>query len=130
MEGDNMRWKEMPQPIKVRLVTSFFNRTISFAIMPFMALLFVQAYNKVFAGIFLIGTVILSQLPDWFDWRLPRRSVSPETPARLVDDGDRIDVFGDDDQSRQRSHAALYDRLRHFHRDEQHRSTGDECDHY
>ena len=62
MEGDNMRWKEMPQPIKVRLVTSFFNRTISFAIMPFMALLFVQAYNKVFAGIFLIGTVILSFL--------------------------------------------------------------------
>ena len=62
MEGDNMKWKEMPQPIKVRLVTSFFNRTISFAIMPFMALLFVQAYNKVFAGIFLIGTVILSFL--------------------------------------------------------------------
>ena len=62
MEGENMKWKEMPRPIKVRLVTSFINRTISFAIMPFMALLFVQAYNKVFAGIFLIGTVIISFL--------------------------------------------------------------------
>ncbi len=60
MEGDNMKWKEIPKPIKVRLVTSFFNRTVSFAIMPFMALLFVDAFNKVIAGLFLISTVFLS----------------------------------------------------------------------
>ncbi|MGA9230420.1 MAG: MFS transporter, partial [Exiguobacterium oxidotolerans] len=55
-----MKWKEIPKPIKVRLVTSFFNRTVSFAIMPFMALLFVDAFNKVIAGLFLISTVLLS----------------------------------------------------------------------
>ncbi len=60
MEGDNMKWKDIPKPIKVRLVTSFFNRTVSFAIMPFMALLFVDAFNKVIAGLFLISTVFLS----------------------------------------------------------------------
>ncbi len=60
MEGDNMKWKEIPKPIKVRLVTSFFNRTVSFAIMPFMALLFVDAFNAVIAGLFLISTVFLS----------------------------------------------------------------------
>ncbi len=60
MEGDNMKWKEIPKPIKVRLVTSFFNRTVSFAIMPFMALLFVDAFNAVVAGLFLISTVFLS----------------------------------------------------------------------
>lgn len=60
MEGDNMKWKEIPKPIKVRLVTSFFNRTVSFAIMPFMALLFVDAFNQVVAGLFLISTVFLS----------------------------------------------------------------------
>ncbi|WP_214804741.1 MULTISPECIES: MFS transporter [unclassified Exiguobacterium] len=55
-----MKWKEIPKPIKVRLVTSFFNRTVSFAIMPFMALLFVDAFNAVVAGLFLISTVFLS----------------------------------------------------------------------
>ncbi|WP_159172582.1 MDR family MFS transporter [Exiguobacterium oxidotolerans] len=55
-----MKWKEIPKPIKVRLVTSFFNRTVSFAIMPFMALLFVDAFNQVIAGLFLISTVFLS----------------------------------------------------------------------
>ncbi|WP_215115229.1 MFS transporter [Exiguobacterium sp. s80] len=55
-----MKWKDIPKPIKVRLVTSFFNRTVSFAIMPFMALLFVDAFNKVIAGLFLISTVFLS----------------------------------------------------------------------
>ncbi|WP_214894185.1 MFS transporter [Exiguobacterium sp. H66] len=55
-----MKWKEIPKPIKVRLVTSFFNRTVSFAIMPFMALLFVDAFNAVIAGLFLISTVFLS----------------------------------------------------------------------
>ncbi len=59
MEGDNMKWKDIPKPIKVRLVTSFFNRSVSFAIMPFMALLFVRAFNEWVAGVFLITLVCL-----------------------------------------------------------------------
>ncbi len=60
MEGDNMKWKEIPKPIKVRLITSFFNRAVSFSIMPFMALLFVRAFNEVIAGAFLIAMVFVS----------------------------------------------------------------------
>lgn len=60
MEGDNMKWKEIPKPIKVRLITSFFNRAVSFSIMPFMALLFVKAFNEVIAGAFLIVMVFVS----------------------------------------------------------------------
>lgn len=60
MEGDNMKWKEIPKPIKVRLITSFFNRAVSFSIMPFMALLFVKAFNEVVAGAFLIAMVFVS----------------------------------------------------------------------
>nr|WP_251137711.1 MFS transporter [Exiguobacterium sp. s168] len=60
MEGDNIKWKEIPKPIKVRLITSFFNRAVSFSIMPFMALLFVQAFNEVIAGAFLIAMVFVS----------------------------------------------------------------------
>lgn len=60
MEGDNMEWKEIPKPIKVRLITSFFNRAVSFSIMPFMALLFVKAFNEVIAGTFLIAMVFVS----------------------------------------------------------------------
>jgi len=60
MEGDNMKWKEIPKPIKVRLITSFFNRAVSFSIMPFMALLFVQAFNEIIAGAFLIAMVFVS----------------------------------------------------------------------
>ncbi|WP_035397518.1 MFS transporter [Exiguobacterium sp. OS-77] len=55
-----MKWKEIPKPIKVRLITSFFNRAVSFSIMPFMALLFVQAFNEVIAGAFLIAMVFVS----------------------------------------------------------------------
>ncbi|MCT4783517.1 MULTISPECIES: MDR family MFS transporter [Exiguobacterium] len=54
-----MKWKDIPKPIKVRLVTSFFNRSVSFAIMPFMALLFVRAFNEWVAGVFLITLVCL-----------------------------------------------------------------------
>ena len=60
MEGDNMKWKEIPKPIKVRLITSFFNRAVSFSIMPFMSLLFVKAFNEVIAGAFLIAMVFVS----------------------------------------------------------------------
>ncbi|EZP61321.1 MFS transporter [Exiguobacterium sp. RIT341] len=55
-----MKWKEIPKPIKVRLITSFFNRAVSFSIMPFMALLFVKAFNEVIAGAFLIAMVFVS----------------------------------------------------------------------
>ncbi|MCM3585577.1 MFS transporter [Mesobacillus maritimus] len=48
-----MKWKEYPQNIKVRLITSFFNRAISSAVMPFMALFFAQHKGAVWAGVFL-----------------------------------------------------------------------------
>lgn len=48
-----MKWKEYPQNIKVRLITSFFNRAISSAVMPFMALFFAEHKGAVWAGIFL-----------------------------------------------------------------------------
>jgi len=55
-----MIWKDYPQNIRVRLVTSFFNRAVSSAVMPFMALFFAQEMNKVWAGIFLVITVFIS----------------------------------------------------------------------
>ncbi|TWT09361.1 MFS transporter [Planomicrobium sp. CPCC 101079] len=55
-----MKWKEYPQNIRVRLITSFFNRAVSMAVMPFMALFFAQELGKVWAGVFLAGTVIVS----------------------------------------------------------------------
>lgn len=48
-----MKWKYYPQNIKVRLITSFFNRAISSAVMPFMALFFAEHKGAVWAGIFL-----------------------------------------------------------------------------
>lgn len=55
-----MNWKDFEQNIKVRLITSFFNRAVTSAVMPFMALFFAQEINKVWAGLFLILTVTLS----------------------------------------------------------------------
>ncbi|MGI2326852.1 MDR family MFS transporter [Planococcus sp. YIM B11945] len=55
-----MSWKDYPQNIKVRLITSFFNRAVSSAVMPFMALFFSQEMGKIWAGAFLAGTVIIS----------------------------------------------------------------------
>lgn len=55
-----MRWKDFQQNIKVRLVTSFLSKTVTSAVMPFMALFFTQEINKVWAGLFLIFTVIIS----------------------------------------------------------------------
>ena len=54
-----MRWSEYPQNIKVRLLTSFFNRTVFSAIMPFMALFFAEEMGKVWAGTFLMLTVVV-----------------------------------------------------------------------
>ena len=55
-----MNIKNLPQNIKVRLITSFFNRAASSAIMPFMALYLAQELNKIWAGIFLICTVVIT----------------------------------------------------------------------
>ncbi len=54
-----MKWNEYPRNIKVRLITSFFNRGVSSAVMPFMALFFAQEISKVWAGLFLVFTVII-----------------------------------------------------------------------
>ena len=57
-----MKWKELPRNIKVRMITSFFNRAVSSAVMPFMALVFAQELNKIWAGLFLISTVVIGSL--------------------------------------------------------------------
>ncbi|ANU10962.1 permease [Planococcus antarcticus DSM 14505] len=54
-----MKWTDYPQNIKVRLITSFFNRAVTSAVMPFMALFFAQEMSKVWAGSFLIITVFI-----------------------------------------------------------------------
>lgn len=55
-----MKFKNLPQNIKVRLITSFFNRAASSAIMPFMALYLAAELGKISAGIFLICTVFIT----------------------------------------------------------------------
>lgn len=57
-----MNWKDFEQNIKVRLITSFFNRAVTSAVMPFMALFFAQEINKVWAGLFLILLLLLVNL--------------------------------------------------------------------
>lgn len=74
-----MGWKNYPQNIKVRLITSFFNRAVSSAVMPFMALFFAQEMNKVWAGLFLVFTVIISffvnLIGGYISDRFPRKRV-------------------------------------------------------
>lgn len=74
-----MSWKNYPQNIKVRLITSFFNRAVSSAVMPFMALFFAQEMNKVWAGVFLIFTVIVgffvNLIGGYISDRFPRKRV-------------------------------------------------------
>lgn len=55
-----MKWKEYPQNLKVRLITSFFNRAISSAVLPFMALFFAQHKGAVWAGTFLGVNVFIA----------------------------------------------------------------------
>lgn len=55
-----MKWSHYPRNIKVRLITSFFNRAAYAAVLPFMALFFSEEMNKVWAGTFLVFTVIVS----------------------------------------------------------------------
>ena len=72
-------WKDYPQNLKVRLVTSFFNRAVSSAVMPFMALFFAQEISKVWAGLFLLFTVIVSffvnLIGGYISDRFPRKRV-------------------------------------------------------
>lgn len=74
-----MKWKDYPQNIKVRLITSFFNRTVSSAVMPFMALFFAEEKGKVWAGTFLITTVFISFIVNliggYISDRFPRKQV-------------------------------------------------------
>lgn len=74
-----MGWKNYPQNIKVRLITSFFNRAVSSAVMPFMALFFAQEMNKIWAGLFLVFTVIISffvnLIGGYISDRFPRKRV-------------------------------------------------------
>lgn len=74
-----MTWKEYPQNIRVRLVTSFFNRAVFSAVMPFMALFFAQDMGKVWAGLFLVFTVIVSffinLIGGYISDRFPRKRV-------------------------------------------------------
>lgn len=55
-----MKWHTYPQNIKVRLVTSFFNRALTSAIMPFMALFFSKHLGAIWAGVFLAVTVVIA----------------------------------------------------------------------
>ncbi|EIT86152.1 permease [Fictibacillus macauensis ZFHKF-1] len=57
-----MGWTHYPINIKVRLLSSFFNRMVTSAVMPFMALYFAHELSKVWAGLFLMATVFLGFL--------------------------------------------------------------------
>lgn len=67
-----MEWKNYPQNLRVRLITSFINRAISSAVLPFMALFFAEHKGAIWAGTFLginvfigfIGNLIGGYLSD------------------------------------------------------------------
>lgn len=59
-----MKWRDYPQNVKVRLLTSFFIRVLSSAVIPFMALFFAQEMSKLWAGVFLVMTVIVGFLSN------------------------------------------------------------------
>ncbi|MCL6574409.1 MAG: MFS transporter [Bacillus sp. (in: Bacteria)] len=74
-----MAWKDYPQNIKVRLITSFFNRAISSSVMPFMALFFAQHKGAIWAGSFLVINVFISffinLIGGYISDRFPRKIV-------------------------------------------------------
>jgi MFS transporter, DHA1 family, multidrug resistance protein B len=74
-----LTWKDYPQNIKVRLITSFFNRAIASSVLPFMALFFAQHKGAVWAGIFLAMTVIISFfinfIGGYISDRFPRKKI-------------------------------------------------------
>ncbi len=80
-----MRWSEYPQNIKVRLLTSFFNRAVFSAVMPFMALFFAEEMGKVWAGTFLMLTVIvgffINLIGGYISDRFKRKKVVLTTSA-------------------------------------------------
>lgn len=80
-----MKWKDYPQNIKVRLITSFFNRAVSSAVMPFMALFFSSEMGKVWAGTFLIASVIIGFIVNliggYISDRFPRKKALLMTSA-------------------------------------------------
>jgi MFS transporter, DHA1 family, multidrug resistance protein B len=80
-----MAWKDYPQNIKVRLITSFFNRAIGSSVMPFMALFFAQHKGAVWAGIFLAVTVIIgffiNFIGGYISDRFPRKKIIITTSA-------------------------------------------------
>lgn len=59
-EGEKVLLNDLPQNLKVRLITSFFNQIASSAVLPSMALYFSQEMNKIWAGVFLIGSVVVN----------------------------------------------------------------------
>ena len=80
-----MRWSEYPQNIKVRLLTSFFNRAVFSAVMPFMALFFAEEMGKVWAGTFLMLTVVvgffINLIGGYISDRFKRKKVVVVTAA-------------------------------------------------
>jgi MFS transporter, DHA1 family, multidrug resistance protein B len=80
-----MAWKDYPQNIKVRLITSFFNRAIASSVMPFMALFFAQHKGAVWAGMFLAVTVIIgffiNFIGGYISDRFPRKKIIITTSA-------------------------------------------------
>ncbi|ANU23240.1 MDR family MFS transporter [Planococcus donghaensis] len=80
-----MKWKDYPQNIKVRLITSFFNRAVASAVMPFMALFFAQEMSKIWAGSFLMITVFIgffvNMIGGYISDRFPRKKVLVTTSS-------------------------------------------------
>lgn len=61
-----MTFTQLPQNLKVRLISSFFNRIAMHAVLPFMALFFTHEKDKIYAGSILIVSVIVSILANIF----------------------------------------------------------------
>lgn len=55
-----MKFSQLPQNLRVRLVSSFFNRVAMHAVLPFMALFFTHERSKIYAGIVLMISVVVS----------------------------------------------------------------------
>ncbi|HWI46734.1 MAG TPA: MFS transporter, partial [Rummeliibacillus sp.] len=55
-----MKFSQLPQNLKVRLVSSFFNRVAMHAVLPFMALFFTHEKGKIYAGTILMISVGIS----------------------------------------------------------------------
>ncbi|WP_146548677.1 MDR family MFS transporter [Rummeliibacillus suwonensis] len=83
---------QLPQNIKLRLFTSFFNRIASNSVMPFMALFFTQEKSKVYAGTILliavgvnfIAGIVGGYLADRFKRRKILYWTSTITPTLLL----------------------------------------------